>query len=245
MYDQIILYLLFFYCGAAFGSFLYCISGQWVSHSFQWNARSTCDHCERTLQWYELLPLISFVTLQAKCYSCAAPLSSMYVITELVVGNLFGLMSCLMLGRVSLSTYCYYCIVFFVLVCMSFCDLHSRWVPDTLQLCLLLVVLFNQFDLIRSEKFYLVYWLGFICLMVLLYTFAQNWIGGADIKLLAILSVALDLLLFPYLLLFASCSGLIYIAFVSYVLNKPVKAIPFIPFISFSFYIVGILMAVT
>lgn len=244
MYYQTVLYLAFFYCGAAVGSFLYCISNQWVSHSFHWSTRSTCDHCQRTLLWYELLPLISFVILRAKCHSCSAPLSRMYFITELVVGSLFGFMSCLMLDQVSFSTYSYYVIVFTILVCMSFCDLHSRWVPDILQFCLFLIVLFYQFDLMTSDDFYIVYCLGFTFLIMLLYIFAPHWIGGADIKLLAILSAAVDPFVFPYLLLLASLSGLIYFAFASYVLGKHVKAIPFVPFISFSFYIVGIIMAI-
>lgn len=48
--------------------------------------RSRCPSCMRTLRWFELLPLISFVAQGGKCRSCRAPLSFQYPLVEVAGG---------------------------------------------------------------------------------------------------------------------------------------------------------------
>jgi leader peptidase (prepilin peptidase) / N-methyltransferase len=54
--------------GGAFGSF----AGVVASRGFRASliGRSHCDSCGRSLSWYELVPLVSFVALRAHCRTC-------------------------------------------------------------------------------------------------------------------------------------------------------------------------------
>lgn len=55
--------------------------------------RSHCDSCRRTLQWFELIPIVSFVWLRGMCRSCKAKLSWQYPIVELITGGAFALIA--------------------------------------------------------------------------------------------------------------------------------------------------------
>jgi leader peptidase (prepilin peptidase)/N-methyltransferase len=58
--------------GALFGGALGSFGG--VVASRGWRAslrgRSHCDSCGRTLSWYELIPLVSYFALRARCRTC-------------------------------------------------------------------------------------------------------------------------------------------------------------------------------
>jgi leader peptidase (prepilin peptidase)/N-methyltransferase len=47
-------------------------------------ARSFCPDCHHQLAWYDLIPLISFITLQGKCRYCTQPISILYPLIELL-----------------------------------------------------------------------------------------------------------------------------------------------------------------
>lgn len=48
--------------------------------------RSHCPHCGRTLRWFELIPLVSFIVQFGKCRSCRARISFQYPIVEFLSG---------------------------------------------------------------------------------------------------------------------------------------------------------------
>jgi leader peptidase (prepilin peptidase) / N-methyltransferase len=58
------------FLGAAIGSFAGVVALRGFRASL--GGRSHCDACGRTLQWYELVPLVSFVALRGRCRSCGA-----------------------------------------------------------------------------------------------------------------------------------------------------------------------------
>lgn len=242
MFSQFCFYVLLYYFGACLGSFLYCLAGQWVHQSFHWDSRSSCDRCGHQLHWYELLPIFSFVLSRRKCRFCQSPIAWGYILSETGTSLLFGTMGVLLYNSFSTSLSIYYLMVFSLLLLMSFCDLQDRWVPDVLQICLLLVIAFYRGHLGMDQPFYFTYALSFSLLLGLLYLIAPHWIGGADIKLLAILSFAVPPLSVPYLLFTASFSAFLYLAVVSLIFRKQLIHLPFIPFISLSFYIVGIIL---
>ncbi|HPO75438.1 MAG TPA: prepilin peptidase, partial [Candidatus Pacearchaeota archaeon] len=51
--------------------------------------RSYCPHCRKTLKWYELVPVLSFIFLRGKCSGCKKPISWQYPIIETITGLLF------------------------------------------------------------------------------------------------------------------------------------------------------------
>lgn len=54
--------------GGAFGSFAGVIASRGWHASLR--GRSHCDSCGRSLSWYELVPLVSFFALRARCRTC-------------------------------------------------------------------------------------------------------------------------------------------------------------------------------
>jgi len=44
--------------------------------------RSRCDGCGRTLQWFELVPVLSFVALAGRCRTCEARLTRAHLARE-------------------------------------------------------------------------------------------------------------------------------------------------------------------
>lgn len=95
--------------------------------------RSACPHCQRTLRWWELVPLISFTLLQGCCRRCRAPLSLQYPIIEFTMGvlTLFILWptaavssgSALALGFMNLA-------IISCLVVLFVIDLYTFLLPD-------------------------------------------------------------------------------------------------------------------
>jgi leader peptidase (prepilin peptidase)/N-methyltransferase len=50
--------------------------------------RSHCPHCKAQLSWVDLIPLVSFVLLRARCRRCRAPIAWRYPLVELTTGLL-------------------------------------------------------------------------------------------------------------------------------------------------------------
>ncbi len=52
-------------------------------------ARSECTKCHYTLQWYDLIPVLSWLFLKGKCRKCHKSISAQYPIVELGVAAFF------------------------------------------------------------------------------------------------------------------------------------------------------------
>ncbi len=50
--------------------------------------RSFCPHCKRQLEWFELVPIASYVIARGKCRTCLGKISTSYPLIELSVGLL-------------------------------------------------------------------------------------------------------------------------------------------------------------
>lgn len=53
------------------------------------HGRSMCVHCRHELAWYDLLPVISWVSLGGKCRYCRKSISWQYPVVELLTAGLF------------------------------------------------------------------------------------------------------------------------------------------------------------
>lgn len=49
-----------------------------------WKGRSRCNTCGHELQWYDLVPLLSFLQIRGKCRYCRTPLPWQYPLVELL-----------------------------------------------------------------------------------------------------------------------------------------------------------------
>lgn len=82
------LYLPFALLGLAVGSFLNVLTLRTMAGR-SCGGRSACMHCGRTLAWYELVPLVSYLVLWGKCRTCGARLSVQYPLVEALTAAVF------------------------------------------------------------------------------------------------------------------------------------------------------------
>lgn len=52
--------------------------------------RSRCPHCGHAIQWFENIPVVSYMALGGKCRACRAGISLRYPVVELVCAALFA-----------------------------------------------------------------------------------------------------------------------------------------------------------
>ena len=52
--------------------------------------RSRCQKCSHQIQWYENIPVLSYLFLRGKCSACKTPIGVRYPTIELVTGALFS-----------------------------------------------------------------------------------------------------------------------------------------------------------
>lgn len=85
---MVIFPVFFFVLGTIIGSFLNVVilrynTGVTVA------GRSRCFSCSKTLVWYELIPLFSYLFLRGKCSSCKSKISIQYPLVEALTAILF------------------------------------------------------------------------------------------------------------------------------------------------------------
>ena len=55
------------------------------------NDRSVCLHCGRQLRWYDLLPVVSWLSTGGKCRTCKQSIGKMELLAEVLLGAAFAL----------------------------------------------------------------------------------------------------------------------------------------------------------
>lgn len=75
--------------GLCAGSFALAMTMRMQARKPWVNDRSKCDHCKKILQWYDLVPLISWLSTKGNCRYCNKKLSPMYPVTELATALVF------------------------------------------------------------------------------------------------------------------------------------------------------------
>jgi leader peptidase (prepilin peptidase) / N-methyltransferase len=72
-----------FLCGAIVGSFLNVCIARWPMELSVVAPRSRCPRCQRTITWYENIPILSWAVLRGRCRGCRLPISAQYPAVEL------------------------------------------------------------------------------------------------------------------------------------------------------------------
>lgn len=78
-----------FFLGICIGSFLNVLIDRLPIGKDIVYGRSHCDYCSRSLSWYELFPIISWIIQSGKSRCCGKKLSPQYPFVELVTGIVF------------------------------------------------------------------------------------------------------------------------------------------------------------
>lgn len=136
--------LIFFLLGLGVGSFLNVLVLR-LNTGMTLQGRSKCFTCLKKLEWYDLIPLLSFVSVRGHCRYCGSKISIQYPVVELASGLLFfsvgylippvnfqGSYDVMMILR-DLITFTF----FAILIAISVYDIRHKIIPDELSLALL------------------------------------------------------------------------------------------------------------
>ncbi len=126
-----ILPLLALLFGLIIGSFLNVCIYRWPRDLSVVRPRSHCPACEKTIAWYDNIPLLSYAALRARCRHCGARISLRYPVVELLTGVLF-FASIWILGPTAAAAKM--CVFAAIMVGLIFADLEERILPDELTL---------------------------------------------------------------------------------------------------------------
>jgi leader peptidase (prepilin peptidase)/N-methyltransferase len=131
--------------GLAFGSFLNVCLSRWPEGESVVLPRSHCRQCDRTLTWWENVPLASWLALGGRCRTCRAWIGWRYPLVELAIGVLWAVSAWqlpndfleaefsaaffdslfLVIGKM---------LLFWLLVALAVLDLENFWLPNILTL---------------------------------------------------------------------------------------------------------------
>jgi leader peptidase (prepilin peptidase) / N-methyltransferase len=89
--------------------------------------RSFCPNCEKTIPWYDNIPLLTWVLLAGRCRYCNAAIPWRYPAVELLTGLLF-FVGVLTLGLTGVAFR--FCLFAAIQVALIFTDLEERILPD-------------------------------------------------------------------------------------------------------------------
>lgn len=171
-----------FILGTIFGSFLNVVIYRLPKKESIIVGRSHCPKCQHVLSPLELIPILSYIGLGAKCKECKAAISIRYPLIESLAGILC-LISCLTFGLsiqliVTLP-------LSLLLIVIAMIDIDTLEIYDRFQIILLILAIIN---LIISPLPWIDHVIGFFIISIPFYILAllTNGMGGGDIKLIAI-----------------------------------------------------------
>jgi len=163
-------YLFLFIFGLAIGSFLNVVSLRYRPEQKLLDlkiigGRSACPHCQKTLRWYELIPLLSFIVQFGKCRSCGQRLSLQYPLVEILTGLIFVfvpyLLSSILNSQFSILI-AVWLLIFILFLLLSIIDFRHYIIPDSINLSLavlgVVLIIFKsmgQWSVVSSQMSFL------------------------------------------------------------------------------------------
>ena len=215
------------------------------------SGRSLCPKCKKKINWYDNLPLISFIILNRRCRNCKKTISSRYFIVELITGITFFI---IYLNFDNLYTIIFLSILALILIMIFFIDLENFIIPDNLNFAIMGLAIIKNFfpnfntslvhdinqSIIGGIIGYLTIWL-----IIFLYKAIKkiDGMGLGDAKLMAGIGLLFGWQSIPLVLFISSILGLVFVIPSLIKKQKNMRSeIPFGPFIIISlliYFVIG------
>ena len=231
---------LIFSLGACLGSFANVCIYRLPKNKQIVSGRSFCPKCKKKINWYDNLPLISFIILNNKCRNCKRVISSRYFIVELITGISFLL---IYLNFKNPYTIIFLSILSLILIMIFFIDLENFIIPDSLNFIIMGLALLKNFlpnfntSLIHEINQSIIGgMIGYLSIWLIIYlykTFKKiDGMGFGDAKLMAGIGLLFGWQSIPFILFVSSILGLIFVVPSLIKKQKTMRTeIPFGPFI--------------
>ncbi len=191
-----------FIFGAAIGSFLNCLAWRLYHNESLWG-RSACPKCHKKIYWYDNVPLLSYLALGGKCRHCRQKIAIQYPLVELATACLFLLAFSLHFFGNEVDLFLTFSsrplwlmvrdwLLISFLVVIFIMDLRWYVIVDEISLPAIVIILLINLALGMSWTALLssaIIGSGFFALQ---YVISHGrWVGSGDIRLGALMGVAL------------------------------------------------------
>ena len=230
---EILYLIIFFIFGSVMGSFYHVLATRLSKGLSIISPPSHCEKCNHKLEWYELIPILSWIFQRGRCNGCKSKISLMYPFIELFTGSLFavsyysfGISYELIISLALVS--------FFSIVVVS--DLTYMIIPDEVTLITSLIIIVVNFLNLGFKQGLFQILSGLIVFATMYgimlfgnFIFKKETLGGADIKLMFIAGLVLHPILGVFVIFIGSCIALP-ISLIIYIFNNE-HMIPFGPFL--------------
>ena len=220
---DLLMYLWLFILGSVFGSFLGCM-GYRIPNKTE---------CKKPLKWYMNIPIFSYIILGGKCAYCHKKIGGIYFLCELLGAFLFPINYYLY----SFSPYFFIATVLdCVLIVTIVSDFLYYYISDrVIVISFISIFICLYYDMGLTESLYRL--ASAVILFAIMFgikilgnsMFGRESLGDGDIKLMAVIGLALGLMNSFVTLFFASVIALIF-ALITIKKNKE-GIIPFGPFL--------------
>jgi len=187
-------YLFAFIFGSLIGSFLGVVSERLVQGRSIFWGRSICDKCGKTLKWYELIPIVSFLVLKGKCSKCRKKIGLKVLFIEVLTGLLT--MSALLYfytHNLTVVDGIIFLLIIYTFIVIFFIDLKFGIIPDILTLIILVLVSSRIYFISGPVVPNLISALGALLFFLSLFLITKGkGMGFGDVKLSFVLGLLLS-----------------------------------------------------
>jgi prepilin signal peptidase PulO-like enzyme (type II secretory pathway) len=223
-----------FLFGICIGSFLNVVIDRFPSGQSIAKGRSYCDFCRKTLRWYELVPVLSWILQSGTCRRCHKKLSPQYPIIEIVTGIGFAFLAHMF--SYSPIVLLVALMLFSLFLVVSIIDLKYELISDVHMCCIFVTtMIFHYLTFHSFSGFipYLVAGLGASLLFLLFWIFSKGKaMGFGDVELAFVLGFLAGFPSIVYGLYIAFLTGAILGVILIVRGNKTLKShVPFGPFL--------------
>ena len=125
--ENTVIYYIIFLLGASFGSFLNVVIARIPLSVSIISPSSHCYSCNKKINWYDNIPILSYFILSGKCRMCGAKFSIKYPLIEILT----ALLTLTFFHLFSLTpTFLLYTILCYLLIAITFIDIDHLIIPD-------------------------------------------------------------------------------------------------------------------
>lgn len=249
IYVAVIVFLL----GLIIGSFLNVVIFRINTGKTFVTGRSKCMCCGRTLNWYELIPVFSFIFLGGRCKTCKAKISFQYPLVELLTGLSFVILFLTTINKFGISylafaDFAFLSVIASLLIVALVYDIRHKIIPDSINFTFIAMsmvsIVWRYFtipDFPTGETFLAGFALAAPFFLLWLLS-RGRWMGFGDVKFAIGMGWLLGLSIGFMALLFAFWIGGI-VGIIILILSKKYSLkseIAFAPFLVIGTFIAGV-----
>jgi prepilin signal peptidase PulO-like enzyme (type II secretory pathway) len=240
--------------GFIFGSFLTAYTYRIPKKISIIRGRSFCPTCKKQINWYDNIPLFSYLILRGRCRKCHQKISIRYPLIELFTALTFGFIffaynnATLFKGEVfnywinhlGVITLPYFLLIAVLLIAIFVIDMEKQIIPDNL---IFFLYFFVSMALVLTHignfyGFLLAGYISSLFLLLLVFITKGKGMGLGDVKLAIPLGTILGLRQTPVWIFLAFLTGA-YIGIILILVKRAKlrQKVPFGPFLIFAFII--------